>query len=98
MATIHERLISEGITAFIDASKKLRDPQAVVLAELKKIDAQEAIDSAETAVEQDAEFFRHLVEADERIAEVGKSSLDAWLVRRLEFASRTAVEPPQHMQ
>jgi ATP-dependent helicase HepA len=85
MATIHEKLISEGITAFLDASKNLRDPQAGVLAELKKIDGQEAIDSAETAVEQDAEFFRHLVEADEKIAEVGKSSLDAWLVRRLEF-------------
>ena len=85
MATILEKLISEGITAFLDASKRLRDPQAGVLAELKKIEAQEAIDSAETAVEQDAEFFRHLLEADERIAEVGKSSLDAWLVRRLEF-------------
>ena len=85
MATILEKLISEGITAFLDASKRLRDPQAGVLAELKKIEAQEAIDSAETAVEQDAEFFRHLVEADERIAEAGKSSLDAWLVRRLEF-------------
>lgn len=85
MATIHEKLISEGVTAFLDVSKRLRDPQVGVLAELKKIDAQEAIDSAETAVEQDAEFFRHLVEADEKIAEVGKSILDAWLVRRLEF-------------
>ncbi len=92
MATIHEKLISEGITAFQDSSNRLRDPLVGVIAELKKIDAQEAIDSAETAVEQDAEFYRLLVEADEKIAEVGKSSLDAWLVRRLEFDYQ-ALEP-----
>jgi ATP-dependent helicase HepA len=92
MVAIRGALITEGIGAFRESSRKLQNPQSGVQSELRKIDAQEAIDSAETAVEQDAEFFRHLVEADEKIAEIGKSSLDAWLVKRLEFDYRT-VEP-----
>lgn len=85
MATTRFRLVTEGGSAFHDASQKLQDPLSGAQAELKRIDAQEEIDSAEAAVEQDAEFFQRLVEGDERIAEVGKSSLDAWLVKRLGF-------------
>ena len=79
------QLLSEGASAFLETSRRLRDPLIGTVAELKRIDAQEAIDSAEVAAERESGFFRRLVEADERIADVGKKNLDAWLVKRLGF-------------
>ena len=78
-------LLPDGASAFSDMTLRLQDPRVGALAELKRIDAQEAIDSVEAAGEQDAGFFQRLLDADERIAEIGKRSLDAWLVTRLGF-------------
>jgi ATP-dependent helicase HepA len=85
VTTLTTQLLSEGSSAFLETSRRLRDPLVGTLAELKRIDAQDAIDSAEVAAERETGFFRRLVEADERIAEVGKRNLDAWLVKRLGF-------------
>jgi ATP-dependent helicase HepA len=84
-AQIRTQLLSEGPGAIEQEATRLADPKAGLDNELRRIQAQEALDSIEGNQDQDAEFFEALVARDESISDGGQDALESWLVERLQF-------------
>ncbi|HMI82572.1 MAG TPA: protein DpdE [Polyangiaceae bacterium] len=88
-ATIRARLLSEGPAAIDAEAARMRDAKSGVDAELRRIRAQETLDSIEADPERDDEFFKRLTTADEAAEEDGEDAFDSWVVTRLQFVRRT---------
>lgn len=82
---IRSRLARDGRTAFDEETTRLSDPKNGLASELRRIQAQEAIDAIEINPEQEAVFFSGLTESDELMAAEGERSLNAWVKERLQF-------------
>ena len=82
---IENDLVSEGRSAFTLELERLLNPIDGVEAETRKIVAQEALDSVEIDSESERAFYLRLTEVDEVIESEGQISLDAWIVKRLNF-------------
>jgi ATP-dependent helicase HepA len=79
------QLASHGRAAIEKETIRLRDPSTGLDAELRRIRAQESLDSVEGDFEADAEFFRSLTKADARAERTGEQALNSWVVERLHF-------------
>ena len=88
-ARIRARLSAEGAAAIEEETARMRDPKTGIDAELRRIRAQEALDSVEADPERDNMFFQALTSADEAAEEDGEAAFDAWVVSRLQFARRS---------
>jgi len=82
---IRSRLARDGRTAFDDETARLSDPKNGLASELRRIQAQEAIDAIEINPEQEEAFFSGLTDSDELMAAEGERSLNAWVKERLQF-------------
>jgi ATP-dependent helicase HepA len=82
---IRSRLATDGRTAFDDETARLSDPKTGLASELRRIQAQEAIDAIEINQEQEETFFSRLSDSDELMAAEGERSLNAWVKERLQF-------------
>lgn len=82
---IEEELLTEGRTAFTAECDRLLSPDGGVEAEIRKIVAQEEMDSVEVDSESEHAFYERLTEVDEVVETDGQASLDAWVVKRLHF-------------
>lgn len=82
---IEQDLLNEGRTAFTLELDRLLDANGGVESEIRKIDAQEEMDSVEVDSEAEHAFYARLLEIDEIVETDGQASLDAWIVRRLQF-------------
>jgi ATP-dependent helicase HepA len=82
---IRSRLARDGRTAIDDETTRLSDPKSGLECELRRIQAQEAIDAIEINPDQDAAFFSGLNERDDLMATEGQRSLNAWVEERLHF-------------
>jgi ATP-dependent helicase HepA len=91
-ATIRSELLIEGRMAFEQAKARMGDPLSGLDAELRRIRAQEALDSVEGDADADAAFFAGLLNADEAAETDGETSLNSWVVERLQFVCRR-IEP-----
>ena len=87
-ARIRARLSVEGTAAIQEEAARMRDPRTGIDAELRRIRAQEALDSVEVDPERDDAFFQSLTLADEAAEEDGEEAFDSWVVSRLQFARR----------
>lgn len=83
---IEEDLLNEGRTAFTLELDRLLDANAGVESEIRKIEAQEEMDSVEVDSEAEHAFYARLLEIDEVVETEGQASLDAWIVGRLQFS------------
>jgi ATP-dependent helicase HepA len=88
-ARIRSRLTVDGAAAIEEEAARMRDPKEGIEAELRRIRAQEALDSVEVDPERDDAFFQALTSADEAAEEDGQGALDSWVVARLQFARRS---------
>ncbi len=84
-ARVRERFVAEGRAAIEAESVRMRDPQAGIEAELRRIRAQEALDSLEADPERDRAFFETLEQADGRAEDDGSKAFDGWVVKCLQF-------------
>jgi ATP-dependent helicase HepA len=82
---LEQELIVEGRQAFQLELDRLLDPVDGINAETRRIAAQEVIDSVEVDSETEHSFFQRLVEVDAGIEEEGLTSLNTWIVRKLQF-------------
>lgn len=82
---IRSRLAGDGRTAFDDETARLSDPKTGLASELRRIQAQEAIDAIEINPEHEEAFFSGLSDSDELMAAEGERSLNAWVKERLQF-------------
>jgi ATP-dependent helicase HepA len=82
---IEEDLLDEGRTAFNLELERLLDSNGGVASEIRKIEAQEEMDSVEVDSEEEHAFYTRLLEIDDAVQADGQASLDAWIVRRLHF-------------
>lgn len=89
---IRSRLLVDGRDAIEQESTRMGDREAGLDAELRRIRAQEAIDSVEGDAEADTERFTCLLAADEAAETTGEIALNAWVRDRLQFNCRQ-VEP-----
>ena len=83
---IEEDLLNEGRTAFTLELERLLDSDRGVDSEIRKIEAQEEMDSVEVDSQEEHAFYARLLEIDEAVEADGQASLDAWVVRRLQFS------------
>ena len=83
---IEEDLVNEGRTAFTLERDRLLDANGGAESEIRKIEAQEEMDSVEVDSEAEHAFYARLLEIDEVAEADGQASLDAWIVRRLQFS------------
>jgi ATP-dependent helicase HepA len=90
-ARIRTGLALDGSTAIKDETARLSDSKTGLDSELRRIQAQEAIDAIEINQEGDAAFFESLVERDESITAEGERTLNSWVTDRLQFGR-------QHLQ
>lgn len=88
-STIRARLILEGPAAIDAEAGRMRDANCGVDAELRRIRAQEALDSVEADPERGDEFFQSLTAADEAAEQEGEDAFHSWVVARLQFARRS---------
>jgi ATP-dependent helicase HepA len=88
-ARIRSRLSMEGAAAIEEETARLRDPKEGIDAELRRIRAQEALDSVEVDPERDDAFFHALKSADDAAEEDGEEAFDSWVVNRLQFVRRS---------
>src|SRR5262249_32441534 len=82
---IRSRLLLDGSAAIEAESRKLSDPKTGLDFELRQIEAQEAVDSIEATAEDGNDLFSKMLEEDEVIGSSGETSLDSWVVERLQF-------------
>ena len=82
---IRSRLARDGRIAFDDETARLLDPKSGLASELRRIQAQEAIDAIEINTEHEEAFFSGLSASDELMAAEGERSLNAWVKERLQF-------------
>lgn len=87
-AKIRARLAHDGPTTFEAEAVRMRDPKSGIDAELRRIRAQEALDSIEVNADRNSEFFALLEEADGSAEEDGESAFRSWVVERLQFVQR----------
>ena len=85
ISRIHGRLLPAGSEAFEEERELLLNPETGVSAELRRIAAQETIDSVSVDSDEEAGFFAQLIECDESLEREGRASLDAWVTQRLQF-------------
>lgn len=78
--------LNEGRTAFVLELDRLLDANGGVESEIRKIDAQEEMDSVEVDSEAEHAFYARLLEIDGIVETDGQASLDAWIVKRLQFS------------
>lgn len=79
--------LSEGREAIEIVALGFSQPGRSLEDELRRINAEEALDSVEVNADEDAEFFNGLLERDERLSSRGRISLDSWVKERLQFFS-----------
>ncbi len=87
---IRDRLLDEGCEAFEAAEQHLRNPDNGLDAELRRIRAQEALDSFDSNSAADQDFFETLEQADVQVEQDGDKAFDSWVVERLNFVRREA--------
>jgi ATP-dependent helicase HepA len=87
-AKIRAQLAWEGPAAIESESIRMRDAQSGIEPELRRIRAQEALDSFEGDPELDRSFFEGLEEADNLANDRGNLAFNAWVVERLRFIRR----------
>jgi ATP-dependent helicase HepA len=85
---VSRSLIEEGASAFSDEAITLLDAKSGLEAELRRIRAQEALDSLEWDVALEREFAEDLESAADDSAECGAEAFDAWLSTCLQFEHR----------
>ena len=78
----------DGRTAIDEEAARMQDPETGLDAELRRIRAQEALDSVEGDAAADEAFFATLVEADELAETQGERSLNSWVTELLQFGCR----------
>lgn len=78
-------LLPEGREAIEIVASEFSKPGRSLEDELRRINAEEALDSVEVNADEDAEFFKGLMERDEWLSSEGRISLDAWVKDRLQF-------------
>lgn len=83
---IEHDLLHEGRMAFAIELDRLLDAHGGVASELRKIEAQEEMDSVEVDSEAEHAFYTQLLEIEEAVELDGQASLDAWIVKRLQFS------------
>lgn len=88
MGRIRSGLLLEGRTSIEKEMVRMSDRQIGLDAELRRIRAQEALDSVEGNADADAQFFTALYEADGAIETAGESALNSWVTERLQFVCR----------
>lgn len=91
-SNIRSRLLLEGPVAIEAEETRMGDQRAGIEAELRRIRAQEMLDSVEVDPEREAEFFQKLVESDEATEEEGEGAFHSWVVERLQFSQRKVEE------
>ncbi|HJQ12907.1 MAG TPA: protein DpdE [Gemmatimonadaceae bacterium] len=91
-ARLRSRLLSEGAEGIEAVSAELASGPDCLDAELKRIRAQEAIDSLETDAISSRKFFERLTRSDEQIERMGARELESWVVERLQF-KREEINP-----
>lgn len=89
---LHSRLLAEGAEGIAAVSAELASGSDCLDAELKRIRAQEAVDSLETDATASREFFERLTQSDEQLERTGARELESWVVERLQF-KREDVSP-----
>jgi ATP-dependent helicase HepA len=87
---IRDRLLDEGCEAIEAGERHLQDPNNGLDAELRRIRAQEALDSFDSDFASDQDFFETLEQADVQAEEGGDKAFDSWVVERLNFVRREA--------
>jgi len=92
---IRARLFSEGYAAIEEEAIRLLEPESGLDAELRRIQAQEAIDALESDPDEESEFFARLIEQDESVSEDGQQIFDSWVKDRLQFGHES-VGPGVH--
>jgi ATP-dependent helicase HepA len=88
---IRARLARDGRAAIEDETVRLNDPKTGLDNELRRIQAQEALDAIDVNLDTDSQFFEALLAADESITVEGERILNSWVTDRLQFGR-------QHLQ
>jgi len=89
---ILDKLLDEGPEAIEAGERRMQDPNDGLDAELRRIRAQEALDSFDVSMSADEDFFETVEQADIRAEEHGDKAFDGWVVDRLRFI-REKVQP-----
>jgi ATP-dependent helicase HepA len=82
------QLLADGASAFAAETQRLTDSNKGLNAQLRRIKSQEGVDATQSDPEQEAAFYRELVEADQGLEENGEQAMNAWVVDRLQFDRR----------
>lgn len=82
---IRSALARDGRAAIEDESVRLSDPKTGLDNELRRIQAQEALDAIDVDLDTDSQFFEALLAADESITVEGERILNSWVTDRLQF-------------
>jgi ATP-dependent helicase HepA len=82
------QLLADGASAFAAEAQRLTDSSSGLNAQLRRIKSQEGVDATQGDPEQDAAFYRELMEADQELEETGEQAMNAWVVDRLQFDRR----------
>jgi ATP-dependent helicase HepA len=88
-ARIRSRLSTEGAGAIEEQAACLGDPRTGIESELRRIRAQDALDSVEVDPEREDAFFQALTSTDEAAEVDGDGAFHSWVVARLQFARRS---------
>jgi ATP-dependent helicase HepA len=78
-------LARDGRSAFEDETARFSDAKSGLDSELRRIQAQEAIDAIESSPDDDGAFFSRLVNSDDAIGADGERTLNGWVEERLHF-------------
>ncbi len=85
---IRSRLLEDGRSAIEREVAAMQDPRTGLDAELRRIRAQESLDSVEADGLADAAFFATLAESDEVAETEGEKALNSWVTETLHFGCR----------
>jgi ATP-dependent helicase HepA len=85
IARIRSSFLVDGRSAIEQESSRMSNSILGLDAELRRIEAQEALDSVEVDLEQEQQFFTKFQEADEEIEDSGEKALNSWVTERLGF-------------
>jgi ATP-dependent helicase HepA len=85
---IRWRFLVDGRAAIEQEVARMRDAETGLDAELRRIRAQESLDSVEGDGDAVAAFFATLAEADEAAETEGENALNAWVTELLHFGYR----------
>ncbi|HYL98777.1 MAG TPA: helicase-related protein, partial [Blastocatellia bacterium] len=79
------RLVHEGWNAIEEETARLSDSKIGLDAELRRIQAQEAIDAIDINLDAETKFFEALQDQDEAVTVEGERLLNSWVTDRLHF-------------